>query len=122
MSSRVAVADESPGLGVEVLLGVADALAEGGRHRLVEDENTGAGTGGDVHAVEAGVVVGTTGADGPDLARRERVGADLVFTAHFRGEDELLYSILADTVREVGVAELGRPDALLLLFDAAPNL
>ena len=70
MPSRGAVPDESSGLGVKVLLGVADALAEGRRHRLVEDANAGAGAGGDVHTVEASVVVGAAGADGPDLAWR----------------------------------------------------
>ncbi len=117
VASGVAVADEGLGLGVEVLLGVADALAERRGDRLVQDTHAGAGAGVDVHAVEPGVVVGAAGSDRPDLARGERVGPYLVVAPHLRGEDELLYPVLPDPVREMGVAELDRAYALLLLLD-----
>ena len=63
----ITVADQLPGPGVQILLGVTDALGKGRRRRAVEDANAAAGALGHLDAVEAGAFVLTAGTDCPDL-------------------------------------------------------
>ena len=61
-------------------------------------------------------------ADGPDLAGRQRVAADAVLALQLRRRDELLDPVEAHGIAELGVAELGRADPLLLFLHAAAHL
>jgi len=101
------------GAGEQVLFGLLDTLGEGGRHGLVDDLD--AGTGGGVHldAVEAGVLVLAPGADGPHLARGQRVRADGVLALDLGGGDELLHAILAQDVARAAVPSRAKRTRLL---------
>ena len=72
--------------------------------------------------IKPGILVQPAGTDRPYLPGRQRVAADVVFALQFRRDDELLHAIVAQRVAEMRIAELRRPDALLLLLDAASAL
>ena len=122
MRPRIAVTNQLDGAGIEVLLRIAHRLLKRGRRRLVENSQPTARPLVDLDPTEAGVLVHAPGAQRPDLARLQRVGADAVRAGQLRRDDELLDTLFAQEVAEVGVAELRRADALLLLLHTAAQL
>ena len=120
--SGVAVADELLGPSVEVLLAHLDALPEGGRHGVIENLRAAAGAGRDLDAVESRAGLAPAGADGPDLAGRERVAVDGFVAVQLRRGDELLDAVDAQREGEVRIAELALQAALLLLLHAPARL
>src|SRR4051794_30363613 len=120
MLARLAVPHERLSLCIEILLGGLDALAHWPRRRDVEDAHAGTRAFGDFNAVESGAFIGATGADGPNLPRRQWIGRDGVLTLQLGGGDVAVDTIVAELIAEVRVAELGAADPLLLLFDPAP--
>src|SRR6516162_8204921 len=114
MFSRIAVADQLVGAAIEVLLGDPHALAERRRRRLVEDAHATARTFCRLDPKEADPLILSAGTDCPNLAGRQGIGADAVFALQFGRRYELLDSVEPHDVAELGVAKLGRSDALLL--------
>ena len=94
MLARVSVADQCFSPGVQILLGVADALGERRRRGLVENLHAHPWPFGHLDAVQARIFVLAAGADRPDLAGRQRVAADAVLALQFRRDDELLDAVL----------------------------
>src|SRR5205823_2522786 len=116
--ARITVADEVFGPRQQVLLTILDALPERARGGDVDNLYAGTRLDVDVDPVQAGTLVEPSRADGPDLSRGERVPADSALALQLGRSDELLNPILAHHVAEVGIAELGAADPLLLFLDA----
>src|SRR5207248_2836804 len=87
--------------------------------RTVQDFDSAARTFGNFNAVQTRSLILGAGTDGPDLARRKRVVADLIFTLQFGRDHKLFNAFLAERVTKLGVAELSRADPFLLLLHAA---
>src|SRR5690606_9809519 len=123
MGSRIALADQLARPRIQVLLGVTYRLLERGRCRVVEDLHARARAFDDLDAVEArsGRRVGNTLAGSAELARRQRVIADLVVSSRLGRRYELLRAIITHEVTEVGIAERGSTDPFLLLFYPAAD-
>jgi len=81
--TRVFFADQLCGSGVQILLGIPDALPKSRRDRLVQNPDAGAGSFVDLNAVKTRVFVTTAGADGPDLAGFKRISTDAVAALQF---------------------------------------
>src|SRR3989338_8353766 len=122
MGTGIAVANQLHGAGVEVLLGAADGFLKCSRYGLVEHAHAAARPFGDFETEQAGMLVLAAGRERPDLPGFERFVADPPLALQFRCRDEFLHTLRTERVAEVGVAELGGADALLLFLDAAANL
>src|SRR5690606_29085636 len=121
MGAWVTVTDQLPCPRIQVLLGVTYRLLKRSGSWVVEDLHARARAFVDLDAVKTGIVfkVGTTLADSPDLARLQRVIADLVVSSQLGRPEEFLYAVITAALAEVGIAELVSTDALLLLFTPA---
>lgn len=97
------------------------ALSRNGPGRLVQDANATAGAFGHFDTEQSRTFVLAARANRPDLAGRQRVGADAVLALQLRSRDELFHPVQADHVAELRVAKLGRANALLLLLHATAN-
>src|SRR5439155_25350635 len=103
----------------QVLLAILHAFAEWPGRGDVDDLDARPRPDVHINPVEPGVLVHPAGAYRPDLPRRQRVGADRAVALQLGCGDEVLDVLRAHLVAEMGVAELGAADALLLLLDAS---
>ena len=76
MRAWISVTHELPAASVQVLLGVANAFGEGLGSGTIQDFDARTCAQVDLHTEEPGALVLATRADGPDLARRKRIGTD----------------------------------------------
>lgn len=59
----------------------------------------------------------TAGANGPNLARFQRIAANTVFTVQLGSGNKFFHPVLPHDIAEMGIAEFSRPDPLLLFLD-----
>src|SRR5208283_4209716 len=105
MFTRITVTSQLVGTVVQVLLGVPDAFRKWGRCWPVQDSDTRTRPFRDLNAVKPRILIQPAWADGPNLAGRQWIGADAVFALQLRCNDELLHTILAQRIAEMGVPE-----------------
>ena len=119
MGTGVSISDELFRPGIQVLLGVSDALAESQWNRSIQDTDTVAFAGGDFDSIEAWSRLRTARTDSPHLSRRQRIGVDRFVAVQLWRSHELLDSVLAHRVAEVRVPEFALEYPFLLLLDPA---
>jgi hypothetical protein len=122
MLAGVAIPDEFDSSRVKILLGVFETFRERPWRRPVENAHAAARSLGDFNPVQACPFVLPAGANGPDLAGRQRIAADLVFALQLRCDHKGFDTVWSEGVAELGVAKLRDADALLLLLDPTPAL